>query len=179
MTPCEQERIEAFSLLVREHQAGLRAFVRALGADEIWVDDLAQEAFLVAYRRQGEFRAGADFGKWLRGIARLLVANERRKSARHTRLLQAAVVDALAAAETAESREAGRAAELVATMRGCVGELAPRQRELLERRYTGGQNSSELAVAMRMSAEAVRQSLLRIRVAVKGCVERKWEGPLP
>ena len=178
MTPEEQNRIEAFSLLVREHQAGLRAFVRALGADEIWVDDIAQEAFVVAYRRQDDFRADADFGKWLRGIARHLVANERRKSARHSRLLQAAVVDALAPPDTADAREPAQTAELVATMRGCVGELPPRQRELLERRYAGGENSSELAATMRMSAEAVRQCLVRIRVTVKACVERKREGLL-
>ena len=176
MTPCEQERIEAFSLLVREHQAGLRAFVRALGADEIWVDDIAQEAFVVAYRRQGDFRAGADFGKWLRGIARLLVANERRKSARHSRLLHAAVADALDVAEASDGYEAAHTAELLATMRGCVGELPPRQRELLERRYNRGENSGQLAAALRMSAEAVRQSLGRIRVVVKTCVERKLEG---
>ena len=178
MTPDEHYRIAAFSALVLEHQAGLRAFVRALGVDEIWVDDIAQEAFLVAYRRQDNFETGADFGKWLRGIARHLVANERRKSARHSRLLHAAVVDALAAAE-ADGRETANTAELLATMRGCVGELPPRQRELLERRYVGGQNSCELAAVMRMSADAVRQSLTRIRVAVKACVERKLEGTRP
>ena len=178
MTPLEQNKIEAFTALVREHQAGLRAFVRALGVDEIWVDDIAQEAFLVAYRRQDDFAAGADFGKWLRGIARHLVANERRKSARHSRLLHAAVVDALAAAEP-DGSETAKTAELLATMRGCVGELPPRQRELLERRYVRGQNSCELAAVMRMSADAVRQSLTRIRVAVKACVERKLMGAQP
>ena len=156
----------------------MRAFVRALGADEIWGDDIAQGAFVVAYRRQGDFRADADFGKWLCGIARHLVANERRRSARHSRLLQAAVVDALATADTADVREPAHTAELVATMRGCVGELPPRQRELLERRYAGGANSSELAATMRMSAEAVRQCLVRIRVVVRACVERKREGLL-
>jgi RNA polymerase sigma-70 factor (ECF subfamily) len=178
MTSAEQNRIEAFTALVREHQAGLRAFVRALGVDEIWVDDIAQEAFLVAYRRQGDFETDADFGKWLRGIARHLVANERRKSARHSRLLHAAVVDALAAAAP-DGSETATTAELLTAMRGCVGELPPRQRELLERRYARGENASELAATLRMTAEAVRQSLMRIRVAVKACVERKLMSTQP
>ena len=88
-----------FEARVREHQAGVRAFIRALGVDEAWVDDLAQEAFIVAYRRLNQFEPGTDFGKWLRSIARYLVANERRKEARHSRLLPFAVVDALLAHE--------------------------------------------------------------------------------
>ena len=71
--PTETPVTPPFEDLVREHQAGLRAFVRALGADEAFVDDLAQEAFIVAYRRLGDFEAGTNFGRWLRGIARHLV----------------------------------------------------------------------------------------------------------
>jgi DNA-directed RNA polymerase specialized sigma24 family protein len=37
--------------------------------DEAWVDDLAQEAFIVAFRRVNEFEIGTDFGKWLRSVA--------------------------------------------------------------------------------------------------------------
>ena len=41
--------------MVREHHAGLRAYVRSLGVEEAWVDDVAQEAFLVAYRKLDEW----------------------------------------------------------------------------------------------------------------------------
>jgi RNA polymerase sigma-70 factor (ECF subfamily) len=44
------------------------------------VDELAQEAFLTAYRRYDNLEPDADFGRWLRGSARNLVANIRRKS---------------------------------------------------------------------------------------------------
>ena len=54
-----------FEARVREHQAGVRAFIRALGADEAWVDDLAQEVFIVAHRRLNQFEPGTDFGKTL------------------------------------------------------------------------------------------------------------------
>jgi DNA-directed RNA polymerase specialized sigma24 family protein len=63
------------------------------------VDDLALEVFIVARRRLNQFEPRTDFGKWLRSIARYLVANERRKEARHSRLLPLAVVDALLAHE--------------------------------------------------------------------------------
>jgi len=51
-----------FEAVVREHQAGLRAFIRALGVDEAWVDDLAQETFILACRRLEDF--GTRHGLW-------------------------------------------------------------------------------------------------------------------
>lgn len=176
MTPAEHDRIEAFSALVREHQAGLRAFIRALGADSAWVDDLAQEVFVVAYRRHAEFDPTADFGKWLRGIARHLVANERRKQARHSRLLPAVLVDALL--DRAESDDAAEVAAtvLLPAMRSCVAQLPPRSQELLHGRYTAGENAAQLAERLRTSADAIRQNLVRIRAVVKTCIERKLAG---
>ena len=172
----EQDGIETFSELVEEHQAGLRAFVRALGVDDAWVDDIAQEAFLVAYRRRNDFDPEADFGKWLRGIARHLVANERRKAGRRSRLLHQSLADVLMEAGPAEEVAGVRAPELLVAMQSCVAQLPPRSRELLRCRYAEGENAARLAERLRLQADAVRQSLLRIRLAVKACIERKLEG---
>ena len=164
-----------FETRVREHQSGLRAFIRALGADEAWVDDLAQEAFIIAYRRLHEFEPGTDFGKWLRSIARYLVANERRKEIRHSRLLPFAVVDALLEHEPESAVETSDN-QLWPAMRECVDQLPPRSRELLQRRYAADENATTLARRLGMNADAVRQKLLRIRVAVKECIEKKIAG---
>ena len=164
-----------FESRVREHQAPLRAFIRALGADDAWVDDLAQEVFIVAHRRLNQFEPGTDFGKWLRSIARYIVANERRKDARHSRLLPFAVADALLAHEP-ESVFETCTSDLLSAMTDCVEELPPRSRELLQRRYADNENATTLARGLRMNADAVRQQLLRIRLAVKECVERKVVG---
>lgn len=166
---------EDFEARVKEHQAALRAFIRALGADEAWVDDLAQEVFIVAHRRLNQFEPGTDFGKWLRGITRFLVANERRKEARHSRLLPFAVVDALLAHEP-ESGVETRIPDLLPAMRDCVEELPPRSRDLLQRRYVDSENAATLARGLRRNSDAVRQQLLRIRLTVKECVERKVAG---
>jgi len=170
-TPTETPDISSFENLVREHQAGLRAFIRALGADEAFVDDLAQEAFIVAYRRLDNFESGTDFGRWLRGIARHLVANERRKDARRSRLLPMAVADILLHREPSDTPP--DLSRLLPVMQDCVGQLPPRSQELLQRRYAGGENARSIARELRLNADAVRQTLLRIRIAVKECIERK------
>ncbi|MFA5262917.1 MAG: sigma-70 family RNA polymerase sigma factor [Opitutaceae bacterium] len=174
----DQKRIEDFSVLVRTYQAGLRAYVRALGVDEVWVDDIAQEAFLVAYRRYDDFDPTADFGKWLRGIARLLVANELRKKARHTRLLNASLTDMLLAHEEANATGVSDTSAIISTMQNCVSQLPPHSQDLLHRRYSLGENATQLAERLRMSAEAVRQTLVRVRVIVKRCIEQKREASL-
>lgn len=158
---------------VREHQAGLRAFIRALGADEAWVDDLAQETFLVAYRRTSEFDAGSDFGKWLRGIARHLVLNERRKEARRSRLLPFAVADLLLDSPDAFETTPVHLSQLLPALRHCIAQLPPKSRELLHRRYAEGQNASALARELHTNADAMRQSLMRLRIAVKECIQKR------
>ena len=71
----------AFDLLVFEHHVQVRAFGRSLGVEPEWVDDIAQEAFLTAYRDWKTFDP-RGFGKWLRGIAANSVRDELGKNAR-------------------------------------------------------------------------------------------------
>jgi RNA polymerase sigma-70 factor, ECF subfamily len=166
--------VEAFSALVREHQAGLRAFIRALGIEADWVDDVAQEVFLIAYRKQPQFESGKEFGRWLRGIARRLAANERRKEARHARLLSGALPDLLAAADgTAEAIVGGDTDRLLAAMNECLEHLPAHGRDLLCRRYEQGETAPALGLAFKLSPDAVRQMLVRLRAAVKRCVDGK------
>ena len=56
----------AFEELVRRHQSRLRASMRRLTAGNIELaDDVAQEAFILAWRNLGQFRADAKFSTWL------------------------------------------------------------------------------------------------------------------
>ena len=50
MSEARAARDELFAGLVRDHQASLRVFVRSQGVEPGWVDDLAQDAFVIAYR---------------------------------------------------------------------------------------------------------------------------------
>jgi RNA polymerase sigma-70 factor (ECF subfamily) len=172
----ETRSIQEFEGWVKEHQSGLRAFIRALGADEAWVDDLAQEAFIVAYRRLDDFEPGTDFAKWLRGIARNLVANERRKESRRSRLLPHAVADVLLERMEEDDPMVGDPGRLIPLMRECMSILSARSKELLQRRYATGENASRLARELNMNSDTVRQILLRARVAMKECIDKKSGG---
>jgi RNA polymerase sigma factor (sigma-70 family) len=60
----------AFEQLLRRHQGMVRAqLCRLLHGDEAAADDLAQETFLLAWRKLDQFRSDARFSTWLHRIA--------------------------------------------------------------------------------------------------------------
>jgi RNA polymerase sigma factor (sigma-70 family) len=60
----------AFEQLVRRHQGMVRAQLRRLlHGDEAAADDLAQDVFLLAWRKLDQFRGEAKFSTWLYRIA--------------------------------------------------------------------------------------------------------------
>ena len=165
-----------FEVIVREHQAGLRAFIRALGADETWVDDLAQEVFLIAYRKRWQFDQQADMGKWLRGIARRAVKGEISKQARRHRLMHNGITDILVNLGQEEVVEDSRLQTLTAVMKTCVAALPEPLGGLLRDRYQEGRRAKDLAEEMDCTAEVVRKRLQRIRISVRQCMELKLKG---
>jgi RNA polymerase sigma-70 factor (ECF subfamily) len=60
----------AFEQLLRRHQGMVRAQLRRLlHGDHAMADDLAQETFLLAWRKLDQFRGDARFATWLYRIA--------------------------------------------------------------------------------------------------------------
>ena len=60
----------AFQSLVERHQAAIRGFLRRLlSGDHGTADDLAQETFLLAYRKMPSWRASGSLSSWLHAIA--------------------------------------------------------------------------------------------------------------
>ncbi|KRA15259.1 RNA polymerase sigma factor [Lysobacter sp. Root604] len=72
----------AFEQLVRRHQGMVRAQLRRLlHGDEAGADDLAQETFLLAWRKLDQFRGDARFSTWLYRIAYTCFLQASRKKA--------------------------------------------------------------------------------------------------
>ena len=171
MSEAQASRDELFADLVRDHQASLRVFVRSLGVEPGWVDDLAQDAFVVAYREMDSYDPARDFGKWLRGIARNLVRNELRKQGRHRRILHESLSQHLL--NLAENKEDQVDVTQLSALRDCVEQLPGRSRELVHSRYFEGWDATILADKFEMKAATVRQTLLRIRRQLYQCINQR------
>jgi len=166
------KRDELFAGLVKDHQASLRVFVRSLGVEPDWVDDLAQDAFVVAYLELDSYNPDRDFGKWLRGIARNLVRNELRKQGRHRRILHESLSQHLLdLAENEKDREVD--VTQLSALRDCVEQLPGKSRELVHSRYFEGWDATILADKFEMKAATVRQTLLRIRRQLYQCINQR------
>lgn len=72
----------AFGELVLRHQAAVRRAALAVTGSATDADDVAQEAFLLAYKRLRSFRGAASFKTWLLTIAWNQAINRRRTTAR-------------------------------------------------------------------------------------------------
>lgn len=60
---------DGFAELVRRRQSWLRNLLRRSCSNEALADDLAQEAFLQAWRQLAQLRTPGSFGPWLRRLA--------------------------------------------------------------------------------------------------------------
>ena len=121
MKPTREKRFEA---LFREHYAAVRGYaLRRAPADQ--AQDAVAETFLVAWRRLDD--VPDDPLPWLYGVARRVLANQRRSASRG-----AALERRLAAAETvSRSGDPGERAGEAEAVRAALGRLKERDREAL------------------------------------------------
>ena len=172
---------EWFMEQVRLEQARLRAFIRSLGVRTEAVDDFAQDALLVAYEKISEFRSEEDFGAWVRGIARRLVANALRKERRRDQILSDHVTELLAATAQEDLHPIAATAreDRLSALRACLEKLPERGRQLLHLRYFEEASPGVIGGRLERSANDVRQQLFRLRRALLECVEGRLAPSTP
>lgn len=72
----------AFAELVCRHSCFVRGVLRRMGAAPEAADDIAQDAFIVAFEKCGAYRNEGSFGSWVGRIAARLYLRQLRKEAR-------------------------------------------------------------------------------------------------
>lgn len=145
----------AFAVLVRRHQSRLRGFLlRMTRGDHALADDLAQETFLEAWRKRGQWR-GASFFAWLSSIAysRYLMAARKRKLER--------LDETDEPADDAPNLETASAAKL--DLERAMAALAPAQRAALTLCFALGLSHEEAAAAMGLPLGTLKSHVNRGR----------------
>ncbi len=75
---------EAFAELVRRRQSWIRNLMRRFCGDATLADDLAQQVFLLAWRKIYQLRQAESFGPWLKRLAvSVWLQHQRRHDALH------------------------------------------------------------------------------------------------
>jgi RNA polymerase sigma-70 factor, ECF subfamily len=159
---------EAFMQLVRAHQAGVRAFAHGLVGDRMLAEDIAQEAFLRAWRGLGTFRGDAGFATWLYAITRRAALDQLRRPA-----LRTVPVDQAAALA---DRRAGDPV-LRGDLERALQALEPAQREAFLLVVVLGLSYQEAGDLMGCPAGTVASRVFRARTRLAAALSVREEDP--
>ena len=142
----------AFAELVRRRQGSLRALMRRLSGDPVLADDLAQQAFLQAWRTLRQLKSPGAFGGWLRQVAINVWLQ-------HARLVRPPTdpLDGLEAEpETAAPDTAARL-----DLSAALTQLRPAQRLCIVLNYGEGLSHAEIAASTGWPLGAVKSHIAR------------------
>ena len=162
----EDERYEAFVRLLVEHEPRVRSFLRGLLPSWYEVEEVAQEASLVAWRKFDDFEQGTAFGGWLLTIARFEALKYRRRVARSPLVFVDEVWDLLAEEASGDDVRQIRREHLEV----CLGKLDSSKRDLLLKVHTPGVVMREVALQSGKSEQAFYKIIQRLRAVLLGCV---------
>ena len=165
-------RTEAFEPLVTPYRGTVLALAYRLTRDREVAREVAQEAFLKAFRSLARFDVSRSFRNWLFQIA----ANEARDRLRERAREQAAFRDAAGLDRAgAVDPEAGHdRRELRAGLVRLLDALSPREREVLVLRDLEELDIRETSRVLGCSAIAVRVHLSKARRKLAGLVRRDF-----
>ena len=142
---------DAFGELVRRRQSWLRNLMRRFSNSPDSADDLAQQAFLLAWRDIRRLRDPRRFSGWLRQLA----INVWRGELRRRDPAAAATIDA--AAEPTETPRPGTAMDLDRALAA----LADVERLCLVLAYHEGMSHSEIATTLELPLGTVKSHVRR------------------
>ena len=163
-----QDQGEAFVRLLLEHEPQVRSFLRRLLPTWNDVDEVLQEASLVAWRKFADFEEGTAFGGWFLTIARFEALKHRRRVARTPLVFADDVWNLLSdeAVEDSADHAYGRHLD------GCLSKLRPEQRKLVLQVYSPGVVMRELASQSGKSEQAFYKAIQRTRSVLLDCVTK-------
>ena len=124
-------------------------------------EEVAQDAFVKAYRARGRFRTGAPFRPWLLAIVANEARNRRRSLARRARF-ELHLAEERPSADAAPSPEAALLVrEERAQLLGAIDRLSDEHRQVVACRYLLGLSEQETASVLDCRPGTVKSRLSR------------------
>lgn len=166
----------AFAQLVEKHQRLVYGVALSGARDVSQAEDVAQEAFVEAWRDLPRLRDPSRVGSWIAGIARNLARNWGRGASRRQRREVATLQAAQHAVPTPLDTTLDR--ETQGLVRAALAEVPDAYREVLVLYYVHGRSVAEVASGLGISEDLVKQRMSRGRRALRASIEARVEGAL-
>ena len=161
---------ESLAALIGLMQPKVYRWALGFTADPDDADDVAQEAFVLMYRRLHQYRGDQSFDGWLYQVTRRVASQRRRTGRRRARL--AALEDArreLRAYFTDPGARIDRE-RMVAIIMAHLELLPPRQRELFDLVELQGLTPAEVADLTGANASTIRANLFKARATIRAAL---------
>jgi RNA polymerase sigma-70 factor, ECF subfamily len=169
---------DAFGRLVAEHQKALYAFLLGLVRRPDAADDLAQEAFLRAWKALPGFKGESAFRTWLFAIALNLARSWGRRarwlsffSERGREEEPEAPEDRPDPDRAADPEASAERADVRRRIEGLLQGLSPREREVTVLKHVEDMTIAEVAAVTGMAEGTVKVHLFR----AAGKMRARWE----
>jgi RNA polymerase sigma factor (sigma-70 family) len=176
---CRQGDRDAFERIVERYQSLVCGLAYSACGDVSRSEDLAQETFIAAWREIASLKEPAKLKHWLCGILRNLSHNSARAQTRNPLHSAVALEDEMNSGQECEApSEEAMSKEEEAMLWRVLETLPQTYREPLVLFYRSGDSTAEVADALELSEEAVRQRLARGRALVQERVTRLVESGL-
>jgi RNA polymerase sigma-70 factor, ECF subfamily len=162
---------KAFELIFEEHHAMVTAYLQSVTGNKDDAAELAQETFIVAYKKLNEFDRTRSVAAWLRGIAQNLARNTLRKKSRQRMiLLEGDELDAVFSTFD-NLRTDDLWQDRLKALLECRGRLPDSQRQSVALYYDEGKPPRDIATALGVVEKSVYQILWIARKNLKQCIE--------
>jgi RNA polymerase sigma-70 factor (ECF subfamily) len=145
---------QAFGQLVERHQAAIRRFLRRLLAGDYGsADDLAQETFLLAFRKIHTWRCSGSFSSWLHTIAYRQFLQFSKKQARQQ----------VMAEPVPSGVDPGQAMDAELLAQQLLSLVGPEERTCLTLAFAAGMSHSEICKVTDLPLGTIKSHIQRSR----------------
>ncbi len=151
---------EAFGELVRRHQSQVRLFLLRLCREPAEADDLAQDTFLLAWRKLASFRGDGSFVGWLLRIAWTNFLQAKRRGDRYREVVESAAREAPPAATLQPPDEATDLDRLLAV-------LGEDERAIMILSYGCGLSHREIGEATGQPVGTIKSIIFRSKEKIR------------
>ena len=170
----------AFGELVARHQAAVHRAALSAGASPGDADDVAQDAFLLAYRRLGSYRGEASFKTWLLTITWNQAINQRRSLSRWWRRTASVSsqddgeLETLQVADTARTpEEAAAHGEMAREIARAIRQLPHKFRDALLLAQSGEYSYEEIGAMLDAPVGTIKSRVSQARQAIRKALDAR------
>lgn len=165
-------RTECFEHVIRRYQLDISRIVHAMLLERSVAEDIVQSVFLKAFFKLEQYRIGASFAQWLRGIARNTVNQELRSRYREQGRMKAYASLVMARLDRSDDDSLVES-ERQRALRECVDQLDGNAKTIIRRRYVDSDSYDKIAASLGRKAGAIRTMVYRLRNQLQKCLESK------